>query len=324
MADSNSLWRPSASLAAIRLRAELYAQIRAFFSVRAVLEVDTPVLSRAAVSDPHLLPMTTRYAGPGLTGEVALYLQTSPEYPMKRLLAAGSGPIYQLAKAFRNGERGGRHNPEFCMLEWYRPGFDDRDLMDEVEALVDQVLGCGAIRRLSYREAFQQALEIDPHRAPKAVLETIAREQLDLVLEEADRDTWLNLLLSHLIEPRLQAPTFIYDFPASQAALARVDRDAEGQPVARRFELFIRGIEIANGYHELTDAEEQARRFQMDCAQRQQLRLPVLPVDQQLIDALASGLPDCAGVALGVDRLLMLKAGADSIDEVVAFPLERA
>ena len=243
---------------------------------------------------------------------------------MKRLLAAGSGPIYQLAKVFRNGESGGRHNPEFSMLEWYRPGFDDHKLMDEVAALVQLTTGCGKSEKLSYRELFLRHLEIDPHSVSAEELQDVARGALAFSADLDSRDDWLNLLISHLIEPKLSIPTFIYDYPASQAALAKIDLDEHGTPVARRFELYVNGIELANGYYELTDAQEQARRFDADQHQRQQMGLQPLPVDEKLVAALRSGMPDCAGVALGVDRLLMLATDSGHIDEVLAFPLSRA
>ncbi len=322
-------WQPSASLSVIRRRAQLYQQIRQFFAERQVLEVDTPVLSGAAVADPYLQPMRSRYSGPGQQNGQVLYLQTSPEYAMKRLLAAGSGAIYQLAKAFRDGESGRRHNPEFCMLEWYRPGFDDHQLMAEVEALLQWVLGTrqsGAERaeKISYRQLFQRHLDIDPHQASLADLKALVRRQLDPQIELEQRDDWLNLLISHLIEPQLQSPTFVYDYPASQAALARLEPDNQGVSVARRFELFVNGVELANGYFELVDADEQARRFADDQQRRQQLGLTPLPTDQHLVAALRAGMPACSGVALGVDRLLMLVSGCSHIDEVLAFPLSRA
>jgi len=318
------MWSPSAPLSALRARAELYAAIRQFFAERGVLEVDTPVLSAAAVSDPHLDPLQSHFIGPGAPEGLPLYLQTSPEYAMKRLLAAGSGPIYQLAKAFRNGEAGRRHNPEFCMLEWYRPGFDDRQLMDEVQALVAQVLGRDDFSRVSYRELFQRTLGIDPQRASLPALQALAAERLGVKFEDDERDTWLQLLLAELIEPTLITPTFVYDFPASQAALAKVGEDADGVAVARRFELFVDGIELANGYDELVDGDEQARRFAADAAQRLQLGKPAYSSDHNLVAALRAGMPACAGVALGVDRLLMLALGVDSIDQVLAFPIARA
>ncbi|WP_246480539.1 EF-P lysine aminoacylase EpmA [Motiliproteus sediminis] len=318
------MWQPTASLEAIHARARLYATIRQFFAERKVLEVDTPVLSTAAVSDPHLDPLPSRYEGPGAAEGTALFLQTSPEYAMKRLLAAGSGPIYQLAKAFRNGESGRRHNPEFCMLEWYRPGFDTVMLMDEVETLVAAVLKRDDFVRISYRDLFRQRFEIDPHRASVAALRSLAVQHLGVTFDDDDPDTWRQLLLAEVIEPCLQQPTFVYDFPASQAALAKVYEDAQGEAVAARFELFVNGIELANGYDELVDGDEQARRFAADAEQRRRLGKAVNPSDPHLVAALRAGMPACAGVALGVDRLLMLALELDHIDQVLAFPIARA
>ncbi len=319
-------WQPAASVVNLRRRAQLYADIRRFFATRDVLEVETPVLSQAAVTDPFLVPMFTDYAGPGDLNGKPLFLQTSPEYPMKRLLAAGSGAIYQLAKVFRNGELGDRHNPEFTMLEWYRPGFDDARLMDEVAELVAGVLEMdpASIQRLSYRDAFLRYLDIDPFRASLAELQDLARQRLDLQFDDERRDSWLELLMSHLIEPHLTMPTFIVDYPASQAALARVALDDEGNAVARRFELYVEGLELCNGYYELTDADEQRRRFEADSACRRQRQLPDHPADQRLLAALGAGMPDCAGVALGVDRLLMLACRSERLEQVLAFPLPRA
>lgn len=318
-------WQPTATPTALQARAALYARIRAFFAGRQVLEVETPVLSHAAVSDPYLNPLYTQVNQPGV-GEHRLFLHTSPEYPMKRLLAAGSGCIYQLCKVFRNDESGRLHNPEFTLLEWYRLGFDDRALMTEIEALLQVAFQRPELQveRRSYGALFQQHLGVNPHQATAAQLAELATRELDISGAVEEVSDWLNLLFSHLIEPQLQQPTFVYDYPACQAALARIADDGEGQPVAKRFELFMQGTELANGYQELTDGDEQARRFHADQQRRQTLGLAVLPTDQHLVEALAAGLPDCAGVALGVDRLLMLVTGADSIHSVLAFPLERA
>jgi len=335
-------WRPTASIERLRRRAEVLSAIRLFFADRDVVEVETPLLAGAPVTDVHLHALRTRYRGPGHDGGLELWLQTSPEFAMKRLLAAGSGPIYSLGKSFRDGEAGSRHNPEFTMLEWYRPGWDHHRLMDEVEALLATVLGSGSgqcvadgsrqaptrphAERLTYAEAFRRYVGVDPHRDDVAALATRAAELLDRPPPDLgdDRDGWLELLLSHAIEPQLgrEGPTSIYDFPASQAALARVRRD--DPPVAERFETWVDGIELANGYHELTDATEQCRRFEADLAARRARGLPEVPVDGRLIAALEHGLPDCAGVALGVDRLVMLAADASRIDEVIAFPIDRA
>lgn len=318
-----SYWQPSASIERLRARADIIDQIRRFFADRQVLEVDTPALSRAAVSDPHLFPFVTPFEPEGGGERSLLYLHTSPEYPMKRLLAAGSGAIWQLCKVFRNGETGTRHNPEFSMLEWYRPGFDHHQLMDEVAELVRDVIGCPPIHKVTYSRLFVDHLGLDIHQCETAELARVGRMRCGFE-GELDRDGWLNLLFSHCIEPALLEPTMVYAFPASQAALARIVEEDDTLPCAARFELFIQGMELANGYYELTDAAEQAQRFEADQARRRELGRPVLPVDNNLVAALGHGLPDCAGVALGVDRLVMLALGVTRIDEVVAFTLDRA
>lgn len=317
-------WRPTATLAALRRRAELLARTRDFFAERGVLEVETPLLAAAPASDPHLEALAT---SPRVTGGRPLYLQTSPELAMKRLLATGSGPIYQLGRAFRDGERGRRHNLEFTILEWYRPGFDHHRLMDEVEELLSATLGTGPGERLTYHEAFLRHLDLDPLTAGTAeVARCAAKVGLAEVrgLPPDDLDGWLGLLFAHAVEPHLghRGPTFVHAYPASQAALARLD--PEDERVAHRFEVFVAGVELANGYHELADAAEQRRRFEADNAERRRRSLPEVPVDERLLAALAAGLPPCAGVALGFDRLVMLAAGVDDIAEVIAFPVERA
>jgi len=319
-----SCWRPSAPIYNLRARAKVLAQIRHFFAERNVLEVETPVLSRCAVSDPFIDSLEVSFGfQPGVEDE-RLYLQTSPEYAMKRLLAAGSGDIYQMAKVFRNGEAGRCHNPEFTMLEWYRLGFDDRRLMAEVDALLRSVMPDLSVSYLSYAQLFESELGLDPHTASLEKLQRICREHVDAPFEDDDRDTWLNLLMSHVLEPRLQGAVFIHSYPASMAALAQVREDEQGRRVAARFELFVNGIELANGYHELTDAAEQARRLQADQQQRATLGLPQRPLEQRLVQALETGLPDCAGVALGVDRLVMLALGTDNLKEVISFTLDIA
>lgn len=316
-------WQPAASNDALLARAALYRQIRAFFEARGVLEVDTPLLARSIGTDPALDPLIAQYhAFPGAPQE-ALYLQTSPEFAMKRLLAAGSGPIYQLGKAFRNGESGRRHNPEFTMLEWYRPGFTLEDLMDEVEALALKVLGPLVCQRRTCGELFLEYLDIDPYDADTPALQALVQSQLHLTGEAPDHATCLDLLYSHCIEPELLDPVMIIDYPVAQAALARLEENDNGQLVARRFEFVMQGMEIANGYDELLDAAEQAQRFASDQQVRKARGLPQFPHDRRLLAALASGLPACCGVALGVDRLLMLQTGASSIAEVLAFPLGR-
>lgn len=324
-------WRPSADLSVLRLRAELLAQIRAFFAACGVLEVETPALSAAAITDPHLASFKTCYSGPGSQHGRPLYLHTSPEFAMKRLLAAGSGCIYQIARVFRDGEAGSRHNPEFTLLEWYRVGFDHHRLMDEVAELVGMLLAgrltLAEPERLSYRQIFQHHLNLDPHRATVADLAACAETRnvsIPTGMPLDDPDPWLDLLLTHCVEPRLGSGrlTFVHDYPASQAALARLRPD--DPPVGERFELYINGIELANGFHELGDTVEQRHRFAQENAARRAAGLPVMPVDEHLLAALEFGLPDCAGVALGFDRLVMLATRKTSLAEVLAFPLDRA
>ncbi|CAK0770636.1 EF-P-lysine lysyltransferase [Gammaproteobacteria bacterium] len=321
-------WRPNASFVALRQRAKVLAQIRHFFARRGILEVDTPVLSVATATDPHLASFVTCYRETGVHQRRRLYSHTSPEFPMKRLLAAGAGPIYQLCKVFRNGERGRFHNPEFTLLEWYQPNFDHHTLMDEMDALLMELLDCPTAIRLSYREIFLQNLAIDPHQATIAELQKcVVALKINLItdLDSLDRDDWLDLLLTHRVVSSLgqkDRPTFVYDYPASQAALARI---RPGQPaVAERFEVYLNGVELANGFHELSDSQEQRRRFEADRARRRHLGLPMIPLDERLLEALNHGLPACAGVALGVERLLMAILGATHIDEVMAFSIDRA
>lgn len=317
-------WRPGATIETLRVRAAILDRIRGFFAARGVLEVETPVLVSAAVSDPQLSSLETRFTGPGAAAGRRLYLQTSPEYAMKRLLAAGSGPVWQIARVFRDGEAGRMHNPEFTMLEWYRPGFDHHALMDEVEALVAAILDMSAaFVRVTHAGLFRRDLDLDPLTASDEELRDCASRHGLAVTSRLGRDEWLDLLLTHLIEPGLgkARPLFVHDWPASQAALARLGSgDAR---VAERFELYIKGIELANGYHELTDADEQRRRFASDRERRRSAGLPDIAPDERLLAALDAGLPPCAGVALGFDRLVMLAVGARSIDEVLAFSIDR-
>ncbi|WP_223212091.1 EF-P lysine aminoacylase EpmA [Thiolapillus brandeum] len=309
----------------LRTRADLLRRVRSFFDGRGVLEVITPVLSRAAGTDPAIEPLKTRYTGPGHPQGLELYLQTSPEFPMKRLLAAGSGPVYQIAQVFRDGEYGPRHNPEFSLLEWYRPGFDHHALMGEVAELVIEVLQMDLpIEKIAYVDLFREHLGWHPLEAELSMLEARARE-LDLLVEGiTTRDQWLDLFMSLVIEPQLgnECLTFIYDYPASQASLARISPDDSA--LASRFELYYRGVELANGFHELTDAREQRRRFEQENLQRQHQGQRPMPVDEYFLAALEAGLPDCAGVALGLDRLLMLKLNVSCLDDVLSFSLKNA
>ena len=273
-------WQPSAAAATLQARADLLARIREFFKVRGVIEVQTPLLGPRTVTDPDVEAIAVPDYG---------YLQTSPEYFMKRLLAAGVGDCYQLASAFRHHETGRLHNPEFTMLEWYRLGFSAQQLMDEVAQLCDTVLGPAAYAQRSY------ASLVDNLNAP--------RDELDLMFAQSCA--------------ALSGRCFVVDYPADQAALARVDPQRGN--VAVRFELVIDGVEIANGYWELTDPQEHRQRFDGDLEERRRRRLPVHEVDERFLAALEQGLPDCAGVALGVDRLVMLALGLDSIEDVLTF-----
>lgn len=290
------------------------------------MEVETPLLSRATITDPQLFPFSTTFLDPSSPEPETLYLQTSPEYAMKRLLCAGSGDIYQLCKAFRNEESGRYHNPEFTLLEWYRVDFDHHQLMDEVDALLQATLMTNPAQRSTYQNVFIQALDIDPLSADLAALKQVANEQgFDNIAEhETHPDTLLQLLFSHCIEPIIgqETPIFIDNFPASQAALARIsDKDRR---VAERFEVYFKGIELANGFHELNDPKEQRERFEKERDQIQLAQQQDRPLDENLLSALAHGLPNCAGVALGVDRLLMLKSEQADIKDVLTMNISNA
>lgn len=317
-------WRPGATLDTLRARARLLADIRGFLSGRGVLEVDTPLLCSSTATDLHLASFVVRDPSPGAAS--ARWLQTSPEFCLKRLVAAGYGPVFQLGKAFRAGDLGERHNPEFTLLEWYRPGLPLAALMDETEALLVATLGdaCGFDRceRTTYRALFEARLGINPHRADAHALRAlVARETSFDDASTLDATACLDLLFSLVIEPALghAAPLFVFDFPAAQASLAQVGVNGDGDPVALRCEVYARGMELANGYQELTDPAEQRRRFLADNGARRARGLPETPPDERLLAALAAGLPACSGIALGVDRLLMLRLGAATIDEVLAF-----
>jgi len=317
-------WRPAATPELLRLRAETLAAIRRFFTGRGVLEVETPLLAPATVTDVHIdsIPAQVELAGRAQSR----YLQTSPEYAMKRLLAAGAGACYQICKSFRQGDAGKLHNPEFTLLEWYRPGFSLEQLMDEVESLLREVMPdfthSHRISRLSYREVFHRHLEIDPHRIEPEALRRLTRERLPVDTAGLDATDCLQLLLGQVIEPELPKYCFVYEYPAAQSALAKITPDREGEPVARRFELFCNGMELANGYDEETDGKALRERFENDRRRRAELGRPVPAIDEKLLAALDHGLPPCSGVALGVDRLLMLRSGAKSINEVLAFPVD--
>ncbi|EXB46193.1 EF-P lysine aminoacylase EpmA [Acinetobacter sp. 1000160] len=320
-------YQPTCSIEALKARAAIYQKIRQFFAEREVLEVETPVLSQAGVTDVHLASVQVQRHIHGKLN--TQYLQTSPEFPMKRLLASGSGPIYQICKVFRDDEHGRKHNSEFTMLEWYRPGLDLKALMHETADLLATCLAhrFGEIRPvvLSYKHAFQDRLEINPLQATlKQLKDTAYRVGLNLDLGD-DRLGYMDLLFSHFVEPSLgfDAPVFLTDFPPEMASLAKVKQDEEGELVAARFEVYIEGLELANAYDELLDAEVLASRFEADNAERAQQGLPVMPTDQYLLAALPH-MPECSGIALGIDRLLMVVMNQVKIDQVIAFPAEIA
>ena len=315
-------WQPTATIEFIRARAALLGKLRQFFAVRDILEVETPLLCSSGITDPAIEPLIVER---GVSLAQSHYLQTSPEYAMKRLLAAQGESIYQISKAFRDGEAGARHNPEFTLLEWYRPGFDHHRLMAEVADLVRHCLGERPLQKRSYRQLFIDMLQVDPFTAAADELQDIARSHLDTGTLSGGRDMWLDLLMSHLIEPRLAelGMCFVYDYPVSQAALSKI-ADVEGVSVGQRFELYVDGLELANGYCELTDPAEQRLRFERDNVRRREYGRPERPLDERLLAAMEHGLPDCSGVALGVDRLLMLVTGASDIRDVLAFAWERS
>lgn len=321
-------WHPSASLQHIAARAAMLGRVRGFFASAGVLEVETPILSRSGVTDPALASLTTRASLAGYGPDQRLYLHTSPEFAMKRLLAAGAGSIYQICKVFRDDERGRFHHPEFTLLEWYRTGWDHNRLMDDVADVVRAALNRPDLRveRIGYRQLFLDGLDLDPWCASESQLRETACQAgiADARRLELERDGWLDLLLTQCLEPRLgrDCMTFVQDYPPSQAALARIRPGV--YPVAERFELYIDGIELGNGFHELSDPVEQRARFRSDLDTRRSLGQTEPPLDAHFLAALEAGLPDCAGVALGLDRLLMIATGADHIDAVLAFPVERA
>jgi len=313
-------------IAALRQRAALNALIRAFFAERDVLEVETPILSEAGNTEPNIDSFHTRFSGHVDAGSAQRWLRTSPEYPLKRLLAAGVGDCYELGRVFRNGEAGGRHNPEFTMLEWYRVGWEHHRLIDETVALVRAALAQvgreATLQVLDYRSFYQAHVGLDPFEASLEQLQA----PLAGVCIDADgltRDDWLDLLMTHCIQPHFgdDQMTVVHDWPASQAALARVRPGTP--PLAERFELYLGAVELANGYHELNDADEQRARFVRDHAVRQARGAMLPPLDQRLLDALPA-LPDCAGVAVGVDRLLMAMNRTARIADVLAFDFAHA
>ena len=322
MSDPGADWRPTASLERLKLRAALLGHTRAFFAARQVLEVDTPALVNAPVTDVHIHSLAVDVGRPPTR-----FLHTSPEYAMKRLLAAGSGDIYQICHVARGFEQSRLHNTEFTLVEWYRLGFDLTMLMDEVEALVGALCATHPAlqrpaERLSYGQAFVRHTGLDPFAATLPQLQGVVAPLG--YRDAAQRDELLDLIMGAMIGPALghEAPTFIYGYPASQAALARLD--PQDPRTAQRFELYLAGVELANGFHELAAADEQRLRFAQDLRERERRGLPVGHMDERLLAALSAGLPECAGVALGFDRVLMLAAGAAHIHEVLPFPTPSA
>ena len=319
-------WKPTAPAKALRLRADLYALLRRFFAERGVLEVETPVLSAAGNTDPNIESFSLRFDGPRSAGEPLRWLRTSPEFPLKRLVAAGIGDCYELGRVFRDGEAGKRHNPEFTMLEWYRVGWDHLKLMDEVAELLKAALGLAGrratVRDVSFRELYRDRFGFDPLTAGEAELRA-PLSVYDIDPRGLGRDDWLDLLMTHLIQPSIPANRIllVYDSPASQCALAKL-RPGD-PPVAERFEAYVGPLEVANGYHELTDPVEQRARFEADLARRRARGSREPAIDERLLASLPK-LPACAGVALGVDRLMMALLGTDKLADVLAFPFERA
>ncbi len=317
-------WQPSATLERLRQRARLLARVRTFFSDRGVLEVETPSLSASAASDPQLHSLGVEEP---LFGAGRYYLQTSPESAMKRLLAAGSGPIYQLGRAFRGGECGTWHNPEFTLLEWYRPGWDEHRLASEVLELITTLTGVRHSATRDYRQLFRRRTGLDAQNAPLPALREAASAIESALGAESDRSTLLDFLFTTRVVPllsRCRGTVLVHGFPTAQALQATLAEDVDGVPVARRFEVYLGGIELANGYAELRDVTEQRRRFEADLTERRRLGLPEPPLCERQLAALAAGLPEVSGVAVGIDRLVALALGERAIAPVMAFGINRA
>lgn len=320
-------WRTNACSDALQQRAELYRNLREFFHARNVLEVETPILSEAGNTDPNIESFHVQFSGSTQAGNATRWLRTSPEFALKRLLASGIGDCYELGRVFRNGEFGHKHNPEFTLLEWYRVGWNHLQLIEECIELVQQLFGLKNIyldvQRWTYQNLFIRSIGVDPHTASDQQLCSALQAVTEINSQGLSRDDLLDLLLTHCIEPTFPAQqlTVIYDFPASQCALAKIRPD--DIPVAERFELYLGSVELANGYHELTDAAEQKRRFDNDIKLRQVRGLSLPAKDLRLINALPS-LPACAGVAMGIDRLMMQMLALNNINEIITFDFSRA
>lgn len=322
-------WQPTLTWEYAQKRAQVLQKIRHFFNERNVVEVETPALSQGTVTDMHLEAITCRYnflSDSSTDQATNLYLQTSPEFHMKRLLASGYGCIFQIAKAFRHEEAGRFHNPEFTLLEWYRLGFDHFKLMKEVAELLKMVLGCAEPTKRTYQHLFIERVNLDPLSANREQLLTLIKKHNKLsewLTLEQDNDILLQFIFSELIEPHIgnESPCFVYNFPRSQASLAKIC--PEDTRVAQRFECYFQGVELVNGFNELTHVDLQLERFQEDNRKRKILSLQEKPIETNFIAALTQGLPQCSGVALGIDRLIMLTLKAEHIDQVVSFPIDR-
>ncbi|MCG6939514.1 MAG: EF-P lysine aminoacylase GenX [Gammaproteobacteria bacterium] len=329
---AENLWRPRASNKVLLARALMLKNIRAFFDARDVIEVETPLLSHYSTPDPHLDSLQSSFRGR------VCYLNTSPEFAMKRLLAEHGHSIYQICKAFRDDELGPLHNPEFTMLEWYQIDYDMLQLMNEIADLViklsslstmssgvHQPLKKPSFLHLSYQRAFENFAGINPHQTDaNQCYQTARNNNIEIpqgMTPDDDVDAWLDWLLIQLVLPAFdkQGFTFLYDYPASQCALAKIENNDQQIAVAKRFELFFGEVELANGFNELTDVHEQLHRFGLDNESRRKAGKHEVCIDENFISALRSGLPDCSGVALGLDRLLMVLMSAAQIDEVLSF-----
>ncbi len=321
-------WQPTASNKTLKDRAQMLKNIRAFFDARTIIEVETPLLSHYTTTDPHLDSLRSRFR------QQTCYLNTSPEYAMKRLLVDNPQAIYQICKAFRDDELGSHHNPEFTLLEWYRPGYDMQQLMDELAQLVETIFKHSNIQpefeRLSYQQAFENVTELNPHQVTsKECYQFSTSNNIEIpqgLTADNDVNDWLDWLLMQQVLPafKKQSFTFLYDYPAAQCALAKIENNAQKMAVAKRFELFYGDVELANGFFELTDGDEQRHRFQQENQRRELAGKEVVGIDENFIAALKYGLPDCSGVAIGLDRLLMVLSQATSIEQVLSFSWNRA
>ncbi|MFI3256261.1 MAG: elongation factor P--(R)-beta-lysine ligase [Psittacicella sp.] len=318
------MWEPNLSIELLKSRNKFIKEVRNFFDKRDILEVDTPILSSYGVTDVNLNTFSTFYNSPYNSKYKTLYMITSPEYHMKRILAKYNIPIYQVTKVFRNEEEGVKHNPEFTMLEWYRPGFDMFDLISEIEDLMKDTIKISKVELMSYTEVFEKYFNIDPISCDINILKEEALKYNYSSLNPQDRDSLLEFLFSIHIEPKVGNihPIAVYNFPATQASLARVDPN--NSLLANRFEIYYKGVELANGFNELTNYKAQLERFKKDNIKRSELNLPEIEIDINLIEALKSGMKQVSGVAIGLDRLIMIALDKKSISEVLSFPIDKA